>query len=52
MKWFQLITALLPLAEEIAKAVEDAINAGKAPADVHQTITDHVSELPAKIRAV
>ena len=51
MKWFQLIASLLPIAEAIFKSIEDALSAGKQPADIHQTIVDHAAELPAKVRA-
>ena len=51
MKWFQLFASLLPLIEELVKSIGDAISAGKSPTDVHQTIVDHVAELPAKVRA-
>ncbi len=52
MKWFQLITALLPLVEEVAKAIADALAAGKQPDTIHTAVVDHVSQLPAQIRAV
>jgi hypothetical protein len=39
------------LIEEVFKSVTDALSAGKPAADVHQTIVDHVAELPAKVRA-
>lgn len=51
MNWFQLILSLLPIVEEVAKAIADATAAGKQPAAVHQTIIDHVSQLPAVVRA-
>lgn len=50
MRWFQLIAALLPIAEEVFASITDALNAGKKPADIHSTVVDHVAALPAKIR--
>jgi len=50
MNFFALISGLLPIAEEIFKAIQDAIAAGKSALDVHQTIVDHAAALPAKIR--
>lgn len=50
MNFWMLFTALLPIVEQIAKAIEAAALAGKDPAVVHQTIVDHAAQLPAKIR--
>lgn len=52
MNYWLLIQALLPIGEEIVKAIADAQAAGKAPADIHQTVVDHTAALPAKIRQV
>jgi hypothetical protein len=49
--WLKLVVALIPVAEAVIKAVSDAQAAGKPPADTHQTIADHLAELPGKIRA-
>jgi hypothetical protein len=52
MNWFQLIAALLPIAEEITKAIADAQALGKAPADIHASIVEHAAGTPAKIREI
>lgn len=52
MNTFVLVSNLLRMAEEIVQAIADAIAAGKSAADVHGTITDHLAELPGKIRAI
>ena len=51
MNWLQLILAIFPIVEELAKAIEDATAAGKTPAAIHSQIVDHVSQLPAVVRA-
>jgi hypothetical protein len=51
MNWFQLVTALLPVVEEIFKSVESAKAAGKTPETIHANIVDHVAALPGVIRA-
>jgi hypothetical protein len=50
MNWMQLIIALAPVAEEALKAIEAQKAAGKDPADIHTSIVDHLTQLPAKIR--
>lgn len=50
MNWALLLQILGPMIGEIAKAISDAEAAGKSPDLIHQTITDHVAALPAKIR--
>ena len=50
MQWFNLAAAILAISEEVFKAISDALNAGKQPAAIHAAITDHVAQLPAKIR--
>ena len=50
MNWFQLIAALLPFAESIFQAIQDALNAGKSQAQVHNAILDHTAQLASKIR--
>jgi hypothetical protein len=52
MKWFALIAALLPVAEEIFKAIADTLAAGRTPDAIHTAVVDHVTALPAQIRAV
>jgi len=51
MNWFQLIAALLPIAEEVEKAIADAEAAGTPATTTHQAIVDHMAQLPATIRA-
>lgn len=51
MNFWMLFTALIPIAEQITKAIADAIAAGKDPAVIHQTVVDHASQLAAKIRS-
>jgi hypothetical protein len=50
MNFWTLFTELLPVAEQIAKAIAAAAAAGKDPALIHQTVIDHAAQLPAKIR--
>jgi hypothetical protein len=50
MNFWMLFTELLPIAEQIAKAIAAAEAAGKDPALIHQTVIDHAAQLPAKIR--
>lgn len=50
MNWWNLISALLPLVQEVITAVGQAQAAGKSPDTIHSTVTDHVAQLPAKIR--
>jgi len=45
-----IIERLAPVVEELIKAIEDAHAAGKATSEVHNTVLDHLAELPAKIR--
>ena len=52
MNWLLLVQALLPVVDEVLKAIAAAQAAGKAPADIHSTVVDHVAQLPAKIRTV
>ena len=50
MNWFLLFQAIFQIGTEAAKAIAEAIAAGKDPVVIHQTITDHIAALPAKIR--
>jgi hypothetical protein len=50
MNFWMLFTELLPIAEQIAKAITAAEAAGKNPALIHSIITDHAAQLAAKIR--
>jgi len=50
MNWIKLVLAVLPIVEEIIKAVGDASAAGKSPDAMHNTVVDHTAQLPAKIR--
>jgi hypothetical protein len=51
MKYFALITELLPVIEAIFNAVEETIAAGKDPVVLRDTIMDHMTQMPGKIRA-
>ena len=50
MNFWMLFTELLPIAEQVAKAIANATAAGKDPELIHQTVIDHFAKLPAKIR--
>lgn len=50
MNWLKLVLAVLPIVEEVIKAVGDAQAAGKPSDAVHNTVVDHVALLPGKIR--
>ena len=51
MQWFQLIAALLPIAEEVFAAIQQVIASGKTPAQVQGALVDHLTATPAAIRA-
>ena len=51
MNWVKLILALVPVVEQVIKAIGDAQAAGKHADSIHATAIDHVAELPGKIRA-
>ena len=51
MNWLKLIITLVPIVEEVVKAIGDAQAAGKHPDSIHATTVDHIAELPGKIRA-
>lgn len=51
MNWLQLIVALLPIFEEVTKAIADATAAGKSTTSIHDAIVNHVAGVPAQIRS-